>query len=76
MASNEANEEKRAEPATYTIGGLEVYVHGLSSTGKTKGPRTVLFLLHGRLSTHAEFDPLIAKFDLAKINALAKRRQL
>jgi hypothetical protein len=32
--------------------------------------------LHGRLSTHAEFDPFIAKLDLAEINAQAKRRQL
>jgi hypothetical protein len=70
----ESNEETPAEPTTYTIGGLQVHVHGLSTTNNA--PRTVLFLLHGRLSTHADFDPLIAKFDLAKLNAQAKRRQL
>lgn len=70
-------EAKTAEPTTLIIGGLKVYIHGLSTTDKGEIPRTVLFLLHGRLGSHADFDPLIAKLDLAKINAREKpKRQL
>ena len=38
----------------YLVGGLNVYIHGLS-TLQPEIPVTVLFLLHGRLGSHTDF---------------------
>jgi len=57
------------------IGGMEVFVYGLD-TVKTEIPRVMLFLLHGRGGTHADFDEFIKFLDLRSINRSRVKRQL
>jgi hypothetical protein len=56
------------EAKVFSIGGLQITIHGLSTLGPSS-PVTVLFLLHGRLHDSSMFLPSITAFNLPALNA-------
>jgi hypothetical protein len=63
-----------SEPTLYSIGGLRVHIHGLSTLIKTV-PVTVLFLIHGRLGSEADFLCFVTILDIPTLNARPDRKR-
>ena len=55
------------ETKVFSIGGLQINIHGLSSLSQLT-PVTILFLLHGRLHDSSMFFPAITAFNLPALN--------
>jgi len=56
------------EVKVFSIGGLQIDIHGLSTLGPSSLV-TVLFLLHGRLGDSSMFLPAITALSLPELNA-------